>query len=115
MTNRDPQQPPAESGPGRRDVEKRWSDPSDYRAPTIYGVTVIVIAMGVLAAFAALGGESRGLAAAVPGVFLAGGIGGLILGVRAYARKQSWVPWQGVAWFLLILMLGALVLPLSAW
>ncbi|UQE76307.1 hypothetical protein MYK68_06920 [Gordonia sp. PP30] len=101
--------------PGRRDVEKRWSDPRPYRAPTVYALAVIVLALVVLAVFAALGGDNRGLALAVPGVFLLGGIGALGTGIAVYTRGKPWVPWQGAGWFLLVLMLGALTVPYAAW
>lgn len=100
--------------PGRRDVEKRWSEPAAYRAPVIYTVVVIAVAMIVLVVFAALGGQSMPLAIAVPGVFLLGGIGALGTGIAVFLRGRPWVPWQGAGWFLLLLMLAALSLPYAA-
>ncbi|MFZ2512764.1 MAG: hypothetical protein WAW85_16920 [Gordonia sp. (in: high G+C Gram-positive bacteria)] len=100
---------------GRRDVEKRWADSSAYRRAAMYTLGVIVVALVVLAVFAATGGVNRGLAIAVPAIFLAGGLGALILGLSAYFRGQQWVIWEGAGWFLLVLMLPALVFPYTAW
>ncbi len=100
--------------PGRRDAEKRWSDPAPYRAPVIYTFAVIVLALAALALFAALGGDDLPLAAAVPGVFGLGGLGALGAGIAAYRRDRSWMPWQGSGWFLLVLMLATLGLPYAA-
>lgn len=101
--------------PGRRDVEKRWSDPGQFRWAAGYAVVVILIALALLAAFAATGGDNRALALAVPAVFGLGGVGALFAGIGAYSRKRPWVPWQGAGWFLLVIMLFALSVPYSAW
>lgn len=107
------QQPPISTG--RRDVEKRWGDSSAYRRAAAYALGVIVMALVVVAVFAATGGANRGFATAVPVIFFVGGLGALGLGLSAYFRGQQWVGWEGAGWFLLVLMLPALVLPYTAW
>lgn len=109
----DPEQSPL--SPGRRDVEKRWSEPRSFRLPVAYAVAVLVLALIVLAVFAATGGDHRALAVAVPGILLLGGLGALASGIAAYSRGRPWVPWQGAGWFLLVLMLAALPVPYAAW
>lgn len=100
---------------GQRDVEKRWADPSAYRRAATYTLAVVAVALVVVAVFAATGGTNRGLAIAVPAIFFMGGLGALSLGVHAYFTGRQWVSWEGAGWFLLVLMLPALVLPYAAW
>lgn len=107
--------PNNELSPGRRDAEKRWSDPGQYRQAVGYTLAVIVIALALLAVFAVTGGDNRGFALAVPGAFGIGGLGALAAGVAAYSRGRPWMPWQGAGWFLLVLMLFALSVPYAAW
>lgn len=99
---------------GRRDVEKRWADPSAYRRAALYSLGVIAAALIVGVVFASTGGANLGLAVAVPAIFLAGGLGALGLGIASYFRGRQWVGWEGAGWFLLVLMLVSLVLPYSA-
>lgn len=110
---RDPRTP-AGNGRGRRDVEKRWSEPTAYRSAALYCGAVIVVAMIFLGVFAGLGGDDRWIGAGVPGAFLVGGLAALVIGVIAYTRGKQWVVWQGAAWFLLVLMLLSLMVPFAA-
>lgn len=114
MEQDEPQRRADTSGRGRRDVEKRWSDPTAFRIPALYTGAVIVIALALLGVFAGLGGDDVWIGAAVPGVFLLGGLIALVNGVVAYSRGRQWVVWQGAAWFLLVLMLFALMVPFAA-
>ncbi|WOC14054.1 hypothetical protein [Gordonia sp. MP11Mi] len=99
---------------GRRDAEKRWSDPNAFRSAARYAAAVTVLAVVVLVVFAATGGTSVVLGALVPGVFGVGGLLALYIGFSAYRRGRMWVYWQGAAWALLALMLVALPLANAA-
>ncbi|MCF8610547.1 hypothetical protein L5G28_10330 [Gordonia sp. HY285] len=99
---------------GRRDAEKRWSDPNAFRAAARYAAAVLVVGAVLLVVFAATGGTSVILGASVPAVFGVGGLLALGIGFAAYRRGRMWVYWQGAAWALLALMLVALPLALTA-
>lgn len=114
MRQDEPGRPEDRRSPGQRDVEKRWSDPAAFRNPAMYCGVVIVIALALLGVFAGLGGDDVWVGAAVPGAFLLGGLIALVAGVVAYSRGRQWVAWQGAAWFLLVLMLFALMVPFAA-
>lgn len=97
-----------------RDVEKRWHDPRAYRHAVAYCVSVVAVAMIAAGIFLGTGRSNVLLAALVPAVCLAGGIGALIVGYRAYRVGGTWPIWQGAAWFLFVLMLFCLSLPMIA-
>ena len=108
MTGRSP------ADPGRRDVEKRWSDPTAFRRAASYVLAVAAVAIVVLILWGQLAPDNQWFAAAVPGVFLLGGLAALGIGMAVYRAGNTWVYWQGAAWFLLALMLVTLPIPLNA-
>ena len=93
------------------DVEKRWHDPEMVRAAVIYVAVVIVLAGGAFAATVVW----RSLLAAilVPGILFLGGVGALIQTYRVWRAEGVWVIWQAAGWFLLLLSLFFLGLPMS--
>lgn len=95
-----------------RDVGKSWHDPQAGRRATVYCAVVVGLAAIATAVFLTVDRTNVALGAAVPAVFLAGGIGALIVGYRAYRRGGTWPIWQGAAWLLFALMLVALSMPM---
>ncbi len=94
-----------ESERNRRDVEKRWRDPRELRAATLYCVVVGVCAV-VIAAVTTATTAVRAAPAIVPDVvLLLGGIGALVQAFRVWRRGGVWPIWQGAGWFLLTLAL----------
>lgn len=102
------------------DVEKRWNDPSMLRHAVIYVVSVLVTA-GVVTAAVLIWAAARGrclnadgilcdttarLAVGLgPGlVLLGGGLGALVLALRAWRAGRAWPIWQGAGWILLTIM-----------
>ena len=49
----------------------------------------------------------------VPGILFMGGVGALIQTYRVWRAEGVWVIWQGAGWFLLLLCLFFLGLPMS--
>lgn len=95
-------------------VEKRFGKPGSFRAAALYGLAVIVLA-GLAFAFYAFGARDSVYAASlVPAFLFLGGVGALIQAYRVWKGGGGWAAWQGVAWFLLLIMLVALAIPGSA-
>ena len=98
----------------RRDVEKRWDDPSTLRRAALYVVGVVgVAAMGVVA-FMSTGRDNLVWAVVGPAVLGLGGLAALVIAYRVYRGGGTWPIWHGAAWFLLALMLLALGFPMLA-
>ncbi|MED5803463.1 hypothetical protein VX037_20775 [Gordonia sp. Z-3] len=98
----------------RRDVEKRWDDPSTLRRAALYVVGVLgVAAMGVVA-FMSTGRDNLVWAVVGPAVLGLGGLAALVIAYRVYRGGGTWPIWHGAAWFLLALMLLALGFPMLA-
>lgn len=95
----------------KNDVEKRWRDPQMFRAAVTYVVIVIALAGAAFAATVAW----RSLLAAilVPGILFLGGVGALIRTYQVWRAEGVWVIWQAAGWFLLLLCLFFLGLPMS--
>ncbi|WP_371870806.1 hypothetical protein [Mycolicibacterium hippocampi] len=96
-------------------VEKRFDRPGALRPAVLYGTAVIALA-GVALAFYAFGARDSVFAAAlVPTLLFLGGVGALVRTYREWKGGGGWTAWQGVGWFLLLLMLVALAIPGSAY
>jgi len=93
------------------DVEKRWSDPVQFRAAVTYTLVVIAFA-GVAFAATALW-RSLFAAVLVPGILFAGGVGGLIRTYRVWRAEGVWPIWQAAAWSLLLLAVFCLGIPFA--
>lgn len=94
------------------DVEKRWNNPSAYHHAVGYIVGVVVLAGAWLIAYLVLGPSSTAWGFGVPAILLAGGLGGFVQTYRVWSRGGTWPIWQGAGWFLFILMLASMGLPL---
>jgi peptidoglycan/LPS O-acetylase OafA/YrhL len=96
-------------------VEKRFTDPGAFRAAALYGVAVVAVA-GLAFAFYAFGARDSVFSASLVPLFLfIGGVGALARAYRVWKAGRGWAAWQGVGWFLLLLMLVALAIPGSAY
>ena len=95
------------------DVEKRWHDPAALRAAITYAVAVVLFA-GVAFAVAVIW-HSRIAGILVPGWLFIGGIGAFIKTYLVWRAEGVWPIWQGAGWFLLMLMLVCLGVPVSVW
>lgn len=95
-------------------TEKRFDQPGAFRAAAGYALAVVVLA-GLAFAFYAFGARDSVYAAALVPLFLfLGGVGALVQAYRVWKVGGGWFPWQGIGWFLLLLMLVALAIPGSA-
>lgn len=95
-------------------AEKRLDKPGAFRAAALYGVAVVALA-GLAFVFYAFGARESVYAASLVPLFLfLGGAGALFRAYRVWRAGGGWVAWQGIAWFLLLLMLVALAIPGSA-
>ncbi|WP_232717591.1 hypothetical protein [Gordonia metallireducens] len=99
---------------GRQDVEKRWQDTGSYRSAALYVAAVVGVGAIACAIFLAVDRTNMVLGSLVPGVFVLGGIGALVIAYRTYRRGGTWPMWQGAAWFLFALMLVSLAFPAMA-
>lgn len=93
------------------DVEKRWHDPAMFRAAVTYVVSIVAVA-GVAFA-AAVAWRSLIAGVLVPVVLFAGGVGALVRAYRVWKAQGVWPIWQGAGWFLLLLMLVCLGVPVA--
>jgi hypothetical protein len=94
------------------DVEKRWNDPSTFRAAAIY-LAVVVVAAGL--SFLVFGVTRAPMwAVAVPVVLFAGGLGAFVKTYQMWRAERVWPIWHGAGWFLLTLMLVSLSVPAMA-
>ncbi len=96
------------------DVEKRFNQPGSFRAAAVYMSAVVAVAGVAFAIFAFAARDSVFVAAMVPAILFAGGVGALIHTYRIWKAGGGWFAWQGAGWFLLLLMLVALAIPGSA-
>ncbi|PRC42201.1 hypothetical protein C6A85_000000111720 [Mycobacterium sp. ITM-2017-0098] len=96
-------------------VEKRFDKPGAFRAAALYGCAVVALA-GLAFAFYAFGARDSVFSASLVPLFLfIGGVGALVRAYRVWKAGGGWAAWQGVGWFLLVLMLVALSIPGSAY
>jgi len=95
----------------RNDVEKRWHDPAMFRAAVIYVVSVVALAGVAFAAAVAWHALIAGIL--VPVILFAGGVGALVQAYRVWKAEGVWPIWQGAGWFLLLLMLVCLGVPVA--
>lgn len=95
------------------DVEKRWHDPAALRAAVTYVVVVVVVAGIALIATVAWHSLIAGIL--VPGVLFAGGIGAFVKTYRVWRCEGVWPIWQGAGWFLLMLTMICLGVPVAVW
>jgi hypothetical protein len=93
------------------DVEKRWHDPAMFRAAVTYVVSVVVVAGVAFAAAVAWHSLIAGIL--VPVILFAGGVGALVQTYRVWKAEGVWPIWQGAGWFLLLLMLVCLGVPVA--
>jgi len=93
------------------DVEKRWSDPTMFRAAVTYVCVVLALAGAALAATAMW--HSVVAAALVPGTLFAGGIGAFVRTYQVWRAEGVWPIWQGAGWILLLLFLACLGVPFA--
>ncbi|WP_030166224.1 MULTISPECIES: hypothetical protein [Actinomycetes] len=96
------------------DVEKRWNDPTAYRAAVLYDLAVIVAAFGWLIVYLVTDPTSSAWAVGTPAILLLGGLGAFFQTYRVWKRRGGWPVWQGAGWFLFVLMLLTLSLPVTA-
>lgn len=93
------------------DVEKRWHDPAAFRAAVTYVVAVVVVA-GVAFAAAVLW-HSFIAAVLVPVTLFVGGVGALVRTYQVWRAEGVWPIWQAAGWFLLLVMLMCLGVPVA--
>lgn len=95
---------------GRRDTEKRWSDPREFRRAATFTSVVTGVALVVLFSLLLVGGTSGvgNLAFAPASVFLIGGLAAFAETYRVWKRGGTWPVWQGAGWILMVLMLVSL-------
>ena len=93
------------------DVEKRWHDPVMFRSAVTYVVAVIAVAGVAFAAAVVWHSLIAGIL--VPVVLFAGGVGALVQAYRVWKAEGVWPIWQAAAWFLLLLMLVCLGVPVA--
>lgn len=96
-------------------VEKRFDKPGAFRAAALYALAVVALAGLAFASYAFGARDSVYSAALVPAFLFLGGVGALVRAYRVWKAGGGWVAWQGVGWFLLLLMLVALAIPGSAY
>ncbi|PHV66575.1 hypothetical protein [Williamsia muralis] len=96
------------------DVEKRWNDRTAYRAAVFYDLAVIAAAFGWLIIYLVADPASSVWAIGVPAILLLGGLGAFVQTYRVWKRGGGWPVWQGAGWFLFVLMLLTLSLPVTA-
>lgn len=96
------------------DVEKRWRDPKALRAAVGYVVFVVLVAAAMFGGYAWAGSSSVWWAAAVPVLTFAGAIGAFVKSYLDWRAARVWPIWQGAGWFLLLVTLLVLGLPMTA-
>ena len=95
----------------RNDVEKRWHDPEMFRAAVTYVVSFVAVAGVAFAATVAWHSLIAGIL--VPVILFVGGVGALVQTYRVWKAEGVWPIWQGAGWFLLMLMLVCLGVPVA--
>jgi hypothetical protein len=95
----------------RNDVEKRWHDPAMFRAAVTYVVSVVAAAGVAFAAAVVWHSLIAGIL--VPVILFAGGVGALVQTYRVWKAEGVWPIWQGAGWFLLLLTLVCLGVPVA--
>lgn len=95
------------------DVEKRWHDPAAVRAAVTYVIVFIVVAGAAFAATVVW--HSLLAAILVPVTLFVGGVGALVKTYRVWRAEGVWPIWQAAAWFLLLLTLFCLGVPVAVW
>jgi len=93
------------------DVEKRWHDPPMFRSAVTYVVSVVAVAGVAFAAAVAWHSLIAGIL--VPVILFLGGVGALVQAYRVWKAEGVWPIWQAAAWFLLLLMLVCLGVPVA--
>ena len=93
------------------DVEKRWHDPPMFRSAVTYVVSVVAVAGVAFAAAVAWHSLIAGIL--VPVILFLGGVGALVQAYRVWKAEGVWPIWQGAGWFLLLLMLVCLGVPVA--
>ncbi|MCI4673924.1 hypothetical protein [Candidatus Mycolicibacterium alkanivorans] len=93
------------------DVEKRWHDPRMFRAAVTYVVAVVAVAGVAFAAAVVWRSLTAGIL--VPVILFVGGVGALVQAYRVWKAEGVWPIWQGAGWFLLLLMLVCLGVPVA--
>jgi hypothetical protein len=95
------------------DVEKRWNDKTALRAAALFDAAVVVVAFAWLIIYLIIDPDSSMWAVGVPAVLLLGGLGAFVQTYRVWKRGGGWPVWQGAGWFLFVLMLVTLSLPVT--
>lgn len=93
------------------DVEKRWHDPAMFRSAVTYVVSVVAVAGVAFAAAVAWHSLIAGIL--VPVSLFGGGVGALVQTYRVWKAEGAWPIWQGAGWFLLMLTLICLGVPVA--
>lgn len=93
------------------DVEKRWHDPEAFRAAMTYVVAVVAVAGAAFAATVTWHSLIAGIL--VPVILFIGGVGALVKTYKVWRAEGVWPIWQGAGWFLLLLMLVCLGVPVA--
>ena len=93
------------------DVEKRWHDPAAFRAAVTYVVAVVAVAGVAFAATVAW--HSLIAAILVPLILFVGGVGAFVRTYQVWRAEGVWPIWQGAGWFLLMLTLVCLGVPVA--
>ncbi|ORM35544.1 hypothetical protein [Williamsia sp. 1135] len=91
------------------DVNKDWNNPRAVRAGALYLGGFVLVGIALLVAYRQT--DSRFWGFCAPAVFMIGGLGAFAQTYRAWQRGGLWPLWQGVGWFLLVMMLATLGLP----
>ena len=93
------------------DVEKRWHDPEQFRAAVTYVVMITALAGAALTVTAVWHSLVAGIL--VPGILFVGGLGAIIRTYQVWRAGGVWPIWQGAGWFLLLLFLVCLGVPVA--
>ncbi|BBZ78367.1 hypothetical protein MANY_37040 [Mycolicibacterium anyangense] len=93
------------------DVEKRWHDPAMFRSAVTYVVCFVAVAAVAFAAAVAWNSLLAGIL--VPASLFVGGVGALVRAYRVWKAEGVWPIWQGAGWFLLMLTLICLGVPVA--
>lgn len=96
------------------DVEKRWRNPAVFRSAATYVAIVVVLAAVVFGVYAFVGVAAVWWAVATPAVLFAGAVGAFYKTYRLWRAGGTWPIWHGAGWFLLVLTLLTLGLPMLA-
>ena len=93
------------------DVEKRWHDPAMFRAAVKYVLSVIALA-GAAFTFSVVW-RSVLAGVLVPTILFCGGVGAFVTTYRVWRAEGVWPIWQAAGWFLLLLFLVCLSVPVA--